>query len=113
MKVGAVQLYSWDSTVIQGYFAWNSLTCRFSASTASCVAPGSEHADRDGHGLVGGLAGAAVGDAVAAAVGAASLAAVGRRGDRGRCGGGRRRRARVAAGRAVVAAGNWSRNCRR
>src|SRR6266487_4101889 len=40
VKVGAVQLYSLDSTVIQGYLASNSLIWRFSASAASWVAPG-------------------------------------------------------------------------
>ena len=40
VKVGAVQLYSSGSTVIQGYLASNSLICSFSASTASWVAPG-------------------------------------------------------------------------
>ena len=40
VNVGAVQLYSSGLTVIQGYFASNSLICRLSASTASWVAPG-------------------------------------------------------------------------
>ena len=40
VKLGAVQLYSVGLTVIQGYLASNSLICRFSASTASWVAPG-------------------------------------------------------------------------
>src|SRR6476661_3197508 len=40
VNVGAVQLYSSGWTVIQGYLASNSEICRFSASTASCVAPG-------------------------------------------------------------------------
>ena len=40
MNVGAVQLYSSGSTVIQGYLASNSLIWRLSASTASWVAPG-------------------------------------------------------------------------
>src|SRR4051794_32992853 len=40
VNVGAVQLYSSDWIVIQGYFAWNSLIWRFSASAASWVAPG-------------------------------------------------------------------------
>src|SRR6476661_6031722 len=40
VKVGAVQLYSSGWTVIHGYFASNSEICRFSASTASCLAPG-------------------------------------------------------------------------
>src|SRR4029077_12610897 len=40
VKVGAVQSYSFGLTVIQGYLASNSLICRFSASTASWVAPG-------------------------------------------------------------------------
>src|SRR6476646_9429483 len=40
VNVGAVQLYSSGWTVIHGYLASNSEICRFSASTASCVAPG-------------------------------------------------------------------------
>src|SRR6476646_9505574 len=40
VKVGAVQLYSAGFTVIHGYLASNSLIWRFSASTASWVAPG-------------------------------------------------------------------------
>ena len=40
VNVGAVQLYSSGSTVIQGYFAWNSPICSYSASTASWVTPG-------------------------------------------------------------------------
>src|SRR5690349_2623978 len=40
VNVGAVQLYSSGWTVIQGYLSSNSLICRFSASTASWVAPG-------------------------------------------------------------------------
>src|SRR4051812_2451923 len=40
VKVGAVQLYSSGWTVIHGYLPSNSEICRFSASTASCVAPG-------------------------------------------------------------------------
>src|SRR5260221_9677109 len=40
VKVGAVQLYSCDSAVIQGYLASNSLIWRFRASAASWVAPG-------------------------------------------------------------------------
>ena len=40
VKVGAVQLYSWGSTVTHGYLASNSEIWRFSASVASCVAPG-------------------------------------------------------------------------
>ena len=40
VNVGAVQLYSSGSTLIQGYFASNSLICRLRASTASWVAPG-------------------------------------------------------------------------
>src|SRR5450830_71075 len=35
VNVGAVQLYSWDSIVIHGYLALNSVIWRFSASTAS------------------------------------------------------------------------------
>src|SRR5258706_2917252 len=40
VNVGAVQLYSAGFTVIHGYLATNSLIWRFSASTASWVAPG-------------------------------------------------------------------------
>src|SRR4249920_1871166 len=40
VKVGAVQLYSKGFTVIHGYLASNWLIWRFSASTASWVAPG-------------------------------------------------------------------------
>src|SRR6266850_6278174 len=40
VNVGAVQLYSSGWTVIQGYLASNSEIWRFSASTASWVAPG-------------------------------------------------------------------------
>src|SRR6476646_11141342 len=40
VKVVAVQLYSSGWTVIHGYFASNSEIWRFSASTASWVAPG-------------------------------------------------------------------------
>src|SRR6185295_249575 len=40
VNVGAVQLYSSGWTVIHGYFASNSEIWRFSASTASWVAPG-------------------------------------------------------------------------
>src|SRR5258708_5878197 len=40
VNVGAVQLYSSGWTVIQGDFASNWEICRFSASTASWVAPG-------------------------------------------------------------------------
>src|SRR6476469_9192916 len=40
VKVGAVQSYSAGFTVIHGYLASNSLIWRFSASTASWVAPG-------------------------------------------------------------------------
>ena len=40
MNVGAVQSYSAGVTVTHGYFASNSLIWRFSASTASWVAPG-------------------------------------------------------------------------
>src|SRR6185295_11542803 len=40
VNVGAVQLYSSGCTVIHGYFASNSEIWRFSASTASWVAPG-------------------------------------------------------------------------
>src|ERR1700740_509942 len=40
VNVGAVQLYSSGWTVIHGYFVSNSEVCRFSAATASWVAPG-------------------------------------------------------------------------
>src|SRR5665811_1686952 len=39
-RVGAVQLYSSELTVIQGYLASNSVICLFSASTVSCATPG-------------------------------------------------------------------------
>ena len=40
VNVGAVQLYSSGSIVIQGYLAWNWPICSYSASTASWVTPG-------------------------------------------------------------------------
>ncbi len=80
VKVGAVQLYSLDSTVIHGYLALNSVICRLSASTASWVAPGRRTPTEmvtglwDGAGVAAGawLPAAWVGAGVAVAVGVAA-----------------------------------------
>src|SRR4249919_726593 len=60
VNVGAVQLYSSGLTVIHGYLVSNSLICRFSASTASWVAPGRSTPTEI---VTGSLAAAADGDA--------------------------------------------------
>ena len=78
VKVGAVQLYSWPSTVIHGYLVSNWLTWRLKASKASCVLPGRRLATVMVTGLWSAVLGAGAAEPAApvgAAVGLAALAA--------------------------------------
>src|SRR5712691_2065363 len=77
VKVGAVQLYSCDSTVIQGYFASNSLIWRLSASAASCVAPGRRTPAEIVTGFWSALLGAAEGFVLATALASGAVEALG------------------------------------
>ena len=73
VKVEAVQLYSSGSTVTHGYLASNSLIWRFSASVASCVAPGRSTPTE----MVTGLWVAVAGAALAPATGVPTLSTLG------------------------------------
>src|ERR1035437_10797661 len=73
-KVGAVQLYSSELTVIQGYLRSNSVICLFSASTVSCATPGRSTPTE----MVTGLWGAPVLWAVDVSVGGGPAMEIGR-----------------------------------
>src|SRR5262245_44053135 len=77
VNVGAVQLYSSGSTVIQGYFASNWPICSYSASTASWVTPGRRAPTTIVTGSWASWLGAADAAVDGAAVGAALAAGVG------------------------------------